>query len=580
MKRILTILLLTLTSLQASASFSFLKQEPQVLPVDQAYTFDFAQQDNQLQLSWKMAGKDYYLYQEKFELAIDGEAVVGEIRYPQPENHFDDWFGDQPVYFDQVTLTVPILESSKDATITVTYQGCLDGILCYPPTRETIYLSEVAANDGVLPDAPAQTGPQTQQDGLASMLASDSLVLPLLTLFGLGILLAFTPCVFPMYPILTSIIGGQGNKLSTGKAFALSMTYVQGMALTYTLLGLVVASAGMKYQAALQSPAVLIGLAVLFVVLSLSMFGVYNLQLPSSLQNRLNNAQNQQKGGSFVGVFVMGLISGLVASPCTTAPLTGVLLYVAQSGDLVLGGAALYALSMGMGLPLLLLGTSGGKLLPRAGAWMETIKHVFGFLMIAVALMMLDRLYAGLVLDLLWALWGITLAGYLLLANKRTQFNWLKVSRTVVLGLALLGSVSYGMQAVMNRDAVNPAHDLAFVHIKTLADLEREVAKANAEGKAVMLDLYADWCVACKEFEHKTFPQPNVRERTDTMVMLQADVTRNDAEDIELLEAFDVLGLPTLLFFSADGEELSQLRVTGFMAAQPFANHLDQVLKL
>ncbi|GAA5191462.1 protein-disulfide reductase DsbD [Ferrimonas gelatinilytica] len=578
MKRLLPFLLMLLASGHAFANFSFLKQEPQVLPVEEAYTFDFGQQDNRLELSWAMAGKDYYLYQEKFSFETEGEVVLGEPLYPTPQNHFDDWFGDQPVYFDQVTVTLPILQASDDATVTVTYQGCLDGILCYPPTKKTVFLNAVAKNSGLTAQTPTGSsieGAQTQQDGLAAMLAGDSLWLTLATFLGLGVLLAFTPCVFPMYPILTSIIGGQG-KLTTSKAFALSFTYVQGMALTYTLLGLVVASAGVKYQAALQSPAVLISLAVLFVVLSLSMFGLYNLQLPAALQNRLNQAQNQQRGGSFAGVFIMGLISGLVASPCTTAPLSGALIYVAQSGDTLLGGAALYALSMGMGLPLLMLGTSGGKLLPKAGPWMETIKHVFGFLMIAVALMMLDRLYAGMVLDLLWALWGVALAAYLLLANKKTAFSWLKMARTVLLSLGLLGSVSYGLHAVMEQES---AHQVEFVYIKSLDDLNREVAKANAEGKAVMLDLYADWCVACKEFEHKTFPKSEVRERTDNMVLLQADVTANDVQDIELLESYRVLGLPTLLFFSPEGNELSQLRVTGFMGPRPFAEHLDRVLK-
>ncbi|ADN74694.1 cytochrome c biogenesis protein transmembrane region [Ferrimonas balearica DSM 9799] len=581
--RLLLLPLLGLLSLGASANFSFLKQEPQVLPVDQAYLFDFRQQDNALQLTWTMAGDQYYLYQDKFVLKVevDGSAELGPIQYPSPVIHTDEFFGDQPVYFNDVTLTIPVLEAQGEAAVTVTYQGCLDKVLCYPPTKQTVYLSAVAANDGLLTTAaPAPAAPQTQQDGLAALLAGDGLLLPLVTFFGLGILLAFTPCVFPMYPILTGIIAGQGKKLSTGKAFALSMTYVQGMALTYSLLGLVVASAGVKYQAALQSPAVLIGLAILFVVLSLSMFGLYNLQLPSSLQGKLANAQNQQKGGSFIGVFVMGLISGLVASPCTTAPLSGALIYVAQSGDLVLGGLALYALSMGMGLPLLLLGTSGGKLLPKAGAWMEAIKHVFGFLLIAVSIMMLDRLWPGTIMDVIWALWGVALAGYLLHQNKKTAFSWMQTVRNVVVVLGLFASVSYGFHAVMNRGETlaSAQHAVQFIKVKTVQDLEREVAKAGAEGKTVMLDLYADWCVACKEFEHKTFPQPQVTARTDKMVLLQADVTANDAQDIELLESYQVLGLPTLLFFTPEGEELNQLRVTGFMGPNPFADHLDAVL--
>ncbi|USD37129.1 protein-disulfide reductase DsbD [Ferrimonas sp. SCSIO 43195] len=585
-KRLFALATLLLVSLTASANFSFLNQEPQVLPVDQAYLFNFSQQDNVLELSWEMPEQGYYLYQERFTVKVEGDVEVGEPLYPEATSHFDDFFGEQPVYFDQVTLQVPIKKAANNTELTITYQGCLDKVLCYPPTRQTILLSEVAANNGIIiPAAAAQTAPAapaTEQDSLAALLSDGHLGLVLLTFFGLGILLAFTPCVFPMYPILTGIIAGQGDKLSTGRAFALSMTYVQGMAITYSALGLVVASAGLKYQAALQHPAILIGLAVLFVVLSLSMFGVYNLQLPSSLQNRLNQASNSQKGGSFTGVLIMGLISGLVASPCTTAPLSGALIYVAQSGDLMLGGLALYALSMGMGAPLLLLGTSGGKLLPKAGAWMDIIKHTFGFLLIAVSIMMLTRIWTGLVADLLWAVWGVAFVAYLLHENRKTRFSLMQTGRYAVLAVALLGAIGYGGYGVVTQLQATPGssahHSTEFIRVKSLEDIDREVAKANAAGKTVMLDLYADWCIACKEFEKYTFPEPEVVARTDQMVLLQADMTANDAIDIAVQEHYQVLGLPTILFFDAQGQELTQQRVTGFMKAARFASHLDGVL--
>ncbi|SDI45157.1 Thiol:disulfide interchange protein DsbD [Ferrimonas sediminum] len=585
-KRLFALATLLLMSLTASANFSFLNQEPQVLPVDQAYLFNFAQQDNVLELTWEMPEQGYYLYQERFTVKVEGDVDVGELVYPQAVSHFDDFFGEQPVYFDRVTLQLPIKQAANNTELTITYQGCLDKVLCYPPTRQTILLSEVAANSGIItPAASASTtpaAPATEQDSLAALLSDGHLSLVLLTFFGLGILLAFTPCVFPMYPILTGIIAGQGEKLSTGRAFALSMTYVQGMAITYSALGLVVASAGLKYQAALQHPAILIGLAVLFVVLSLSMFGVYNLQLPSSLQNRLNQASNSQKGGSFTGVLIMGLISGLVASPCTTAPLSGALIYVAQSGDLMLGGLALYALSMGMGAPLLLLGTSGGKLLPRAGAWMDIIKHTFGFLLIAVSIMMLTRIWTGLVADLLWAVWGVAFVAYLLHENRKTRFSLMQTGRYAMLAVAMLGAIGYGGYGVFTQLQATPGaaahHGTEFIRVKSLEDIDREVAKANAAGKTVMLDLYADWCIACKEFEKYTFPEPEVVARTEQMVLLQADMTANDAIDIEVQEHYQVLGLPTILFFDTQGQELAQQRVTGFMKAGRFASHLDGVL--
>lgn len=595
-------ILLAPTAQSANASsntFSFLNNEPKLMPVNEAFAFDYQQQGNQLKISFVIAD-GYYLYRDKLQFSAEG-AVIGDIELPRGKNHNDEYFGDQEVYYSFVEIPVGIKQANADAVIHVTFMGCAEGTLCYPPTKNEVKLNAVAENDGTVtakkvigaPDEATTkaAAPITQQDSLNQMLQNDSLLWTLLIFFGLGIGLALTPCVFPMYPILSGIIVGQGKKLSTGKAFTLSMAYVQGMAITYSLLGLVVASAGLKFQAALQHPAILIFLAVMFVLLSLSMFGMYDLKLPSKWQEKMNAMSNNQKGGNLIGVFLMGVISGLVASPCTTAPLSGALIYVAQSGDLIQGFLALYVLSMGMGVPLLIIGTSGGKILPRAGAWMDIIKTIFGFLLISVSIVMIGRIWPGLVSDLLWSIWGVALAGYLMHQNKLTEFNWKQTTRGVLLLLTLLASFSYGFQALMagfghdtpsitqaGVEGKSNAETNHFIRIKSLADLEVELDKASISGKTVMLDLYADWCVACKEFEAITFKNKDVAMRMDQMVLLQADVTASDDIDIELLEHYGVLGLPTLLMFNQDGEQREDLRVTGFMGPKEFAAHLDLLL--
>lgn len=615
MKKLLSLIftaLLFLTPLTLSGnafanSFGFLKSEPELMPVDQAFAFDFKQEGNRVTLNWVIAD-GYYMYRDKLKFSVNG-AELGTIELPKGKPHNDEYFGEQEVYYTYIDIPVGLKQADENGTLSVTFMGCAEGKLCYPPTKRDVTLKAVAANDGLLvstdnaaaPDAssgeeassvqaPTQpiTQPITQQDTLSQMLSSDSLIWTLVIFFGLGIGLALTPCVFPMYPILSGIIVGQGQKLSTAKAFTLSMAYVQGMAITYSILGLIVASAGMKYQAALQHPAVLVVLAILFFVLSLSMFGLYDLKLPSSWQEKMNSVSNNQKGGNLVGVFLMGVISGLVASPCTTAPLSGALVYVAQTGDLLQGFLALYVLSMGMGVPLLIIGTSGGKLLPRAGAWMNIIKTVFGFLLIAVSIVMLGRIWTGVVSDVLWSLWGISFTGYLMHQNKLSAFNWKQTVRSVLLTLALLASFSYGFQAVMGHlgfthnpvsTAATPEQAHGFKRIKSIEDLEQEIAAATAQGKPVMLDLYADWCVACKEFEAITFKDADVLTRMNKIVLLQADVTKSDAVDVALLEKYNVLGLPTLLMFNEQGEQREDLRVTGFMGPKDFAAHLDHLVK-
>ncbi|WP_336290051.1 protein-disulfide reductase DsbD [Aeromonas dhakensis] len=558
--------LLSALGIEASA-------QPKFLKVDEAFVLESEQQGNRLLLRLRIAD-DYYLYRHRF--SFQGENLTFEEPVlPAGTDHEDDFFGKTQVYYREVQIPVTLTEAGQQASLKVSYQGCTDG-LCYPPTDKLISIQPLTAQQSEQPDQP--TPASSQQEQLAAALGNQGFWLSVAAFFALGLGLAFTPCVFPMYPILTGIIAGAGHRLSTRRAFLLSFVYVQGMAVTYTLLGLVVASAGLKFQAALQHPYVLIGLSVMFVLLALSMFGLYTLQLPSSLQTRLSGLSNRQQGGSVLGVGIMGMISGLVCSPCTTAPLSGALIYVAQSGDLWLGGAALYALSLGMGLPLLLLGTSGGKLLPKAGAWMDVIKQLFGFALLAVPILLLSRLWSDQVATLAWLGWGLLLCGYLYHHNQHQQHSVGRSLRGFVLLLAMISAVVVGKDLLLPSQGASVAAQAetpAFIRIKTLDDLKTQLAAAR--GKPVLLDLYADWCVACKEFEHKTFSDPAVRERFGQMVLLQADVTANDDADVELLNGLNVLGLPTLIFFDRAGNEVSGQRVTGFMGPAEFLGQLDRI---
>ncbi|MBP4039949.1 protein-disulfide reductase DsbD [Aeromonas sp. SrichE-2G] len=549
--------------------------QPKFLKVDEAFVLESEQQGDRITLTLRIAD-DYYLY--RHSIRVKGENLAfDEPVLPPGTEHEDDFFGKSRVYYQELSIPVTLTQAGQGASLTLSYQGCTEG-LCYPPTTKVVQVQPLAPKPDAAAPATASTS-SSQQDRLAAALGSQGFWLSVAAFFALGLGLAFTPCVFPMYPILTGIIAGAGQHLSTRRAFLLSFVYVQGMALTYTLLGLVVASAGLQFQAALQHPYVLIGLSVMFVLLALSMFGLYTLQLPSGLQTRLSGLSNRQQGGSVAGVAVMGMISGLVCSPCTTAPLSGALIYVAQSGDLWLGGAALYALSLGMGLPLLLLGTSGGKLLPRAGAWMDVIKQLFGFALLAVPILLLSRLWSEQTTSLAWLGWALALCAYLYHHNQHRTHSVGKSLGGFALLLAMMSLV------LMGKDLLHPSPGVqasaenrapAFIRIKTLEDLKTRLAAAH--GKPVLLDLYADWCVACKEFEHKTFSDPDVRARFDDMVLLQADVTANDDADVELLNGLNVLGLPTLIFFDSAGNEISGQRVTGFMGPEEFAGHLDRVI--
>lgn len=580
----------------SSQNNSFGSSSDSFVPVDQAFPFNFYQQDDKLMLDWQVRD-GYYLYQER--LSVAGEKVsLGELQMEDGTPHKDEFFGDVHIYTQPLFVNVPMHDWQDGARVVVQYQGCAKAGFCYPPETRVIPInaftssnsdSTTATTASKAEQAPTATppaaqsstsgdtpsAPVTQQDRLAANLA-DNWWTPLLFL-ALGVGLAFTPCVLPMYPILTSIVLGSG-KLSQRRALGLSFVYVQGMALTYTLLGLVVASAGMQFQAAMQHPYVLIGLSVLFIALALSMFGLYSLQLPSSVQTWLNNLSNKQQGGSSAGVFAMGAISGLVCSPCTTAPLSGALLYVAQSGDLLTGGIALYALAMGMGIPLILVAVFGNKLLPKAGGWMDRVKTLFGFILLAAPIFLLERIMPEMWSTILWSALGIAAFGWLYHIKNSLEFGgWKQSAVGIIAVLGLLASAQpilnywFGNSTTKTQQAT-----VSFTRIANVAELEEQLALAKAAGKPVMLDFYADWCVACKEFEKYTFHDPSVEAKLQDFVLLQADVTKNQVQDIELLKHMSVLGLPTIEFWDASGEHVSNARLTGFMQAEPFLEHIKQ----
>lgn len=558
-QRILTLILL-LCSTSAFAGLFDAPGRTQFVPADRAFVFDFQQNQHDLNLSWQV--KDgYYLYRKQISIT-PAQASIAEVKLPPGVWHEDEFYGKSEIYRKQLNVPVTVNQAASGATLTVTYQGCADAGFCYPPETKTIPLSEVVASTST---APATVLPEEQPQPAAQ--------LPFSTLWALliGIGIAFTPCVLPMYPLISGIVLGGKQRLSTARALLLTFIYVQGMALTYTALGLVVAAAGLQFQAALQHPYVLIGLAVIFTLLALSMFGLFTLQLPSSLQTRLTLMSNRQQGGSPGSVFVMGAIAGLICSPCTTAPLSAILLYIAQSGNLWLGGITLYLYALGMGIPLMLITVFGNRLLPKSGPWMEHVKTAFGFVILALPVFLLERIIGDAWGVRLWSLLGVAFFGWAFITSLSAKRPWMRMVQIILLAAALVSVRPLQDWAFGAPQAQTQAH-LNFTPVASVEALNQ--ALAQAKGRPVMLDLYADWCVACKEFEKYTFSDPQVQQALGNTVLLQADVTANNAQDVALLKHLQVLGLPTILFFDAEGKEHPDARVTGYMDAATFSAHL------
>ncbi|MEW7313286.1 protein-disulfide reductase DsbD [Buttiauxella gaviniae] len=557
-------LIFALFSSHAFAGLFDNQSKSQFVPVDQAFAFDFQQSENQLSLNWQIK-PGYYLYRQQIKVNAT-QAELAPLALPKGTWHEDEFYGKTEIYTGQLNLPVAINRAAKGATISVTYQGCAEAGFCYPPETRVVPLSEVAA----IEEGGPRPGPLPQERGPENS-APTQLPFTALWAFLLGIGIAFTPCVLPMYPLISGIVLGGKQRLSTARALLLTFVYVQGMALTYTALGLVVAAAGLQFQAALQHPYVLIGLSALFVVLAASMFGLFTLQLPSSLQTRLTLMSNRQQGGSAGGVFAMGALAGLICSPCTTAPLSAILLYIAQSGNMWLGGGTLYLYALGMGLPLMLITVFGNRLLPKSGPWMETVKIVFGFVILALPVFLLERILGDTWGIRLWGLLGVAFFSWAFITSLHATKSWMRVVQIILLGAALISAKPLQDWAFGTTTAATLAH-LNFTKIANVEQLDR--ALANAKGKPVMLDFYADWCVACKEFEKYTFSDVQVQQQLANTVLLQADVTANNAQDAALLKHLQVLGLPTIVFFDSTGREQPNSRVTGFMDAEAFSTHL------
>lgn len=561
--RFITLIFLFFSTFASAGLFSN-QGTSRFAPVDKAFAFEFRQQDNQLLLNWEVQ-PGYYLYRQQIRLEPENARITPPA-LPKGESHEDEFFGKTEIYRHGLKLTLPLAEVRAGGALSVTYQGCADAGFCYPPETKRIPLSEVAPQNSAPPPAVVETPPAAPQLPFSALWA---------LLIGIGV--AFTPCVLPMYPLISGIVLGGQQRPGTARALALALVYVQGMALTYTALGLVVAAAGLQFQAALQSPWVLSGISLLFVLLALSMFGLFTLQLPSSLQTRLTLWSNRQQGGSLFGVFAMGALAGLICSPCTTAPLSAILLYIAQSGNLLTGGGTLYLYALGMGLPLILITVFGSRLLPRGGPWMDHVKTAFGFVILALPVFLLERVLGELWGLRLWSALGVAFFGWALLTCLNLTRHWARLLQLILFAAALISARPLQDWVFGQPAPASAGVHLNFTRVSSVAALDQ--ALAQARGKPVMLDLYADWCVACKEFEKYTFSAPEVQKALAGAVLLQADVTGNTPQDVALLKHLRVLGLPTIIFFGSDGQELQQARVTGFMDASAFEAHLHNHLR-
>ena len=587
MKRILLFLFFIFTALSTQAGL--FDKKSAFLPVDDAFQFSAAKSDNQenVIVKWSIA-EGYYLYQEKISVKLN-QAETSSFDVPtfsiSPEDYNDPYFGLMKIFKKPVQAIFKASQPPLKAedVIEIAYQGCTEGF-CYPPEVKEIKVADlpivqVTDTEKTSEKSTALSAqPKAEQDRLAESLFNSKYAVFGFFLLGLG--LAFTPCVLPMLPLLSAIVIGQNQRPNMWRAFALSFVYVQGMALTYTLLGLIVAAIGLPFQVALQHPYVMIGLSIIFVLLALSMFGVFTLQLPSSLQTKLSLLNQQQKAGAFGGVFLMGMIAGLVASPCTSAPLSGALLYVAQSGDLFTGAITLYLLALGMGVPLILITLFGNKILPKSGMWMETVKKLFGFVMLALPVFLISRILPDEWTPRLWAMLGTAFFIWFAFQMPKNGTGWL--FRILFLVAAMISvkplqAWVWGESSAQSAIENKLVSHVEFKQVKSEAELQQALAENNKS--LVMLDLYADWCVACKEFEKETFSDPRVQKNFGDMLLLQVDMTKNSEENRALMTKYKVLGLPTILFFNQDGKEIEGSRVNGFMPPVEFLQWIEKISK-
>ncbi|HEX5768853.1 MAG TPA: protein-disulfide reductase DsbD [Burkholderiales bacterium] len=587
MKRFLVGLLVAVAAAQAQAQLSRLLKSDELLEPEKAFRFSARAVEGAVEVDFAIAD-GYYMYRDKFRFAAEGNPAVrlGAPEFPSGRRHRDEFFGETETYRNQVRIRIPA-EGEGRFELKVTSQGCADVGVCYVPMESRASLQAVSGTF-------VSKGPRTVDEAPRfSIFASDieiarlfegNLVLVLAGFFVLGMLLTFTPCVLPMIPILSAIIAGEGKRLDKWRGFALSLTYVLGMALAYALAGVAAAYSGSLLAAALQNAWILGAFAAVFVVLALSMFGFYELRLPGFLHRHLHSAHNRLRGGQIASVAAMGVLSAVIVSPCVAAPLAGALLYISQTRDVALGAAALFAMALGMGVPLVAVGVSEGALLPRAGAWMEGVRKFFGVLLLAVAIWIVSPVIAPMAQMLAWGALFIGSAMFLRAIDPLPEAasGWSRLWKGVgivalVTGIAFVVGAFSGAQDVLRPlGAISRnspvAAPLPWTRVASLAELE---ARLRAPGKTVMLDFYADWCVSCKEMEAFTFSDRKVRAQLDQMLLLQVDVTANNEHDKALLKRFSLFGPPGIIFFDAEGREIKGLRVIGYQNAERFLKTLS-----
>jgi len=591
-----------------SIASPFAPSADEPLPVDEAFVMN-ARFDgpNLLTVGWQIQ-PGYYLYRDKLEVEAVGDIDLAVPSWPEGVEHYDDNFGDVRVFYGYVETSIPFARPSPDeipVEIRGRFQGCRENSICYPPAAQSMALvlpaaSAFADSESAPPSGPAAASagaaPVSEHARLAAIILSDSWLVVGATFFGLGLLLSFTPCVLPMVPILSGIIAGHGAQVSTGRAFGLSLSYVLGMAITYTAGGALAALAGAQVQAMFQKPWILTLFAGLFVLLALSMFGVFTLQMPAAVQTRIADLANRQKAGSFAGVAVMGALSALIVTTCVAPPLVATLAVIGQSGDVVRGAGALFALSLGMGAPLLVVGTSAGKLLPKVGPWMNTVKAAFGVMMLGLAIWMMERVLPGGIVLALWALLvfltGVFLGAFEPLPPEPSPAKRLAKGFGVLAclygALLLIGATLGGEdplrpipRAALGGATGRPAEArLAFQPVESIPDLESALAAARAAGRPVMVDFTAEWCVSCREMEKYTFPNPAVVAALEPFVLLRIDITENNEDDKALLKHFGSFGAPTIAFFDRAGRPLDEFELVRYVPAEEFAAHVARVAAL
>ena len=551
--------------------------------------------DRQLHLNWEIK-PGYYLYKNKFTVATDNPDInFNKLNFPAGKVKEDPAFGQVEVYYGKNSASGSLTVSDtnlKEFNLNVSYQGCKEDSVCYPPIKKSLAVSLPASFDlQASKDSSINEQLLSEQDAITKTLKDKNLLFNIISFFGFGLLLSLTPCVFPMIPILSGIIVGQGSRITRTRGITLSLSYVIAMALTYAVLGMIAGLFSLNLQAASQNVWVLSLFSAVFVFLALSMFGFYELQLPSSWQSKLSPKSEEANRGTLKGAAVMGVLSAIIVGPCVAPPLAGALFYISQTGDALLGGFALFAMGLGFGVPLLVIGATSGELLPRAGAWMESIKRLFGIVMLGVAIWFLERVLAESIVLILWATLFITTAIFIGALDRvdSSTTQWQRLWKGLGLVLLVYGAILIVAAANGSGTVLKPftqqanqatAETLPFRYVSSLEDFDRELQQARSDGKPVMLDFYADWCVVCKEMETYTFNDPSVQAALKEFALLKIDVTNNNELDKAFLKQFDLFGPPAILFFNTNSTEIRSHRLVGFVKAKRFIEHLTEAMSL